>query len=55
MYLGLNRQPCLMTEAKLVGSFDVSDELYEKHFYIPTFMGIRKSQMFKIFEILENF
>lgn len=55
MYLGLNRQPCLKNEVKLVGSFDVSDELYEKHFYIPTFIGIRKNQMLKIFETLENF
>jgi len=55
MYLGLNRQPCLKNKAKLVGSFDISDELYEKHFYIPTFIGIRKSQMLKIFDILEKF
>lgn len=55
MYLGLNRQPCLKNKVRLFGTFEVSDELYKKHFYIPTFIGIKKSQMLKVFKTLERF
>ena len=55
MYLGLNKQPCLLNQIRLVGSFDVSDDLYQKHFYIPTYIGIKKTEMLEISKILESF
>jgi perosamine synthetase len=55
MYLGLNKQPCLKNKVKLVGSFKVSDDLYNKHFYIPTYIGIKTIEMEKIYQALENF
>ena len=55
MYLGLNKQPCLLNEVKLVGSFEVTDELYHKHFYIPTYVGIKKIEMLDIYKTLESF